>query len=68
MARSTKQQTASAPVARPSARGSQPTKTAKPGANGAARLQKGARRHDSAPGLGSPIFEELVAELGDPLS
>jgi hypothetical protein len=68
VARSTRQQTASAPaaLAPPNARAFQPSKTSKPGANGTAGSQKLTHPHDGAPGLGSPIFDELIAELGDP--
>ena len=63
MVRSTKQQTATATAVRPTARAPRPSKTAKGGANGAVRTVS---QPDGAPGLGHPIFDELIAEFGDP--
>ena len=64
MAQGTKQRTASAPMARPNVRAPRPSATTGPSTDTA--IPKVTRQHDGAPGLGSPIFDELVAELGDP--
>ena len=66
MARSTKQQTATITAPRPNARtAARPAKTASAGSNGAVKVT---RQHDGAPGLGHPIFDQLIDELGDPRS
>ena len=69
MVRSTKQETATVPAARPDALGPRPSKSAKNGTSGAIRTNGAIRtvsQHDGAPGLGHPIFDQLIAELGDP--
>ena len=65
MARSTKQPTA--PADHRSAGTSRTPKSGSSNGSGEAHTPRGkTRQHDGAPGLGHPIFDELIAELGDP--
>ncbi len=68
MARSTKQQTASATAGQTKGSPRTPKATAKSRTGGTARTSNGnvTQLHDTGPGLGHPIFDELIAELGDP--